>query len=34
MRNKLPKRVVVNNKHVGFNSPTNIWFRGFKIYSY
>ena len=29
MRNKLPKAVVENKKHVGFNAPANIWFRGF-----
>ena len=29
MRNKLPKAVVENKKHVGLNAPANIWFRGF-----
>tara|TARA_B100000989_G_scaffold298929_1_gene291146 strand:- start:11293 stop:13209 length:1917 start_codon:yes stop_codon:yes gene_type:complete len=29
MRDKLPKNVLMNNKHVGLNSPANIWFRGF-----
>ena len=29
MRNKLPKTVVENKKHVGLNAPANIWFRGF-----